>query len=77
MNAIFAVKPAIADTSAVKTQPPITGQIEFRNLTFRYHANDLPVLRDINLTIPAGQSWLSWDEPAAASRLWSAILADS
>jgi ATP-binding cassette subfamily B multidrug efflux pump len=56
MNAIFAVKPAIADASAVKSQPPITGEIEFRNLTFRYHPNDLPVLRDINLTIPAGQS---------------------
>ena len=56
MNAIFAVEPSIADAADVKTAPPITGEIEFRNLTFRYHPNDEPVLRDINLTIPSGQS---------------------
>ncbi|HEY0430837.1 MAG TPA: ATP-binding cassette domain-containing protein, partial [Pyrinomonadaceae bacterium] len=56
MNAIFAVEPAIADSPAVKTQPPIKGAIEFRNLTFHYHRNDPPVLDDINLTIPAGQT---------------------
>ncbi len=56
MNAIFAVKPAIADAQGVKTQQPIAGEIEFRNLTFRYRPADQPVLRDINLRIPAGQS---------------------
>lgn len=56
MNAIFAVRPAIADTRRVKTQPPITGELEFRNLTFRYRPNDEPVLRDINLRIPAGRT---------------------
>jgi ATP-binding cassette subfamily B multidrug efflux pump len=56
MNAIFTVPPSIADAADVKTPPPITGEIEFRNLTFRYHPNDEPVLRDINLTIPAGQT---------------------
>src|SRR6185503_10376279 len=54
MNAIFAVQPAIADAPNVHTQPSIRGEIEFRNLTFRYHAHDEPVLRDINLTVPAG-----------------------
>jgi ATP-binding cassette subfamily B multidrug efflux pump len=54
MNAIFAVQPAIADAPNVQPQPPIRGEIEFRNLTFRYHAHDQPVLRDINLTVPAG-----------------------
>jgi ATP-binding cassette subfamily B multidrug efflux pump len=56
MNTIFAVKPTIADSRNVKTQPPIEGAIEFRDLTFRYHANDEPVLRDINLTIRAGRT---------------------
>lgn len=56
MNAIFAVAPAIADGPGTRAQPPITGQIEFRNLTFRYHPNDEPELRDINLLIPAGQT---------------------
>ena len=56
MNTIFAVKPSIADSDGVKTQPPIKGEIEFRRLTFRYHPNDEPVLRDINLTVPAGRT---------------------
>ena len=55
MNSIFAVQPAIADSPGMKPKPPIAGQIEFRNLNFSYHTNDEPVLRDINLTIPAGQ----------------------
>lgn len=56
MNAIFAVGPSIADSYEVKTQQAVEGEIEFRSLTFRYHLNDEPVLRDINLTIPAGRT---------------------
>ena len=56
MNAIIAIEPAIADSADVKTQPPIRGEIEFRNLTFRYHPNGEPVLRDINLLVPEGQT---------------------
>src|SRR5437764_14385835 len=37
MQAIMANKPAIADSPQAKEQVPITGRIEFRNLTFRYH----------------------------------------
>lgn len=55
MNSILAVRPAIADNLQTKPKPPIAGQIEFRDLNFSYHQNDEPVLRDINLTIPAGQ----------------------
>lgn len=54
MNAIFAIKPTIADDARVKSQKPIAGGIEFRNLTFKYHPHDEPVLRNINLNIPAG-----------------------
>jgi ATP-binding cassette subfamily B multidrug efflux pump len=56
MNAIIAIEPAIADSADVKTQPRIRGEIEFRNLTFRYHPNGDPVLRNINLLIPEGQT---------------------
>ena len=56
LNAIFRIKPSIADAPAVVEQPPIKGAIEFRDLTFRYHPNDEPVLRDINLKIPAGRT---------------------
>src|SRR5260370_35386777 len=56
MQAIMTVKPAIADSPRVKEQAAITGRIEFRNLTFRYHPASEPVLKDINLTIEAGQT---------------------
>jgi ATP-binding cassette subfamily B protein len=56
MNAIFGIKPAIADAPDVVEQPPIAGEIEFRKLTFRYHPTDEPELHDINLKIPVGQS---------------------
>ena len=56
MQAIATIKPTIADAPGVKPQPPIQGLIEFRNLTFRYHADVEPVLSDINLTIAAGQT---------------------
>ncbi len=56
LNAIFRIKPLIADEPGVVEQPPIKGAIEFRNLTFRYNSNDELVLKDINLKIPAGQT---------------------
>jgi len=56
MQAIARVKPAIADAPNVREQPPIKGQIEFRNLTFRYHPNGPEVLKDIDLTIEEGQT---------------------
>jgi ATP-binding cassette subfamily B multidrug efflux pump len=55
MNAIWAIQPTIADREGVKEQPPIAGRIELRNLTFNYNELDEPVLKDINLTIEAGQ----------------------
>ncbi|HEX8455799.1 MAG TPA: ABC transporter ATP-binding protein [Pyrinomonadaceae bacterium] len=56
MNAIFAIKPSIADAEDVREQPPIKGRIEFRNLTFGYSEHLPPVLRDIDLVIEAGQT---------------------
>ncbi|HYY98707.1 MAG TPA: ABC transporter ATP-binding protein [Pyrinomonadaceae bacterium] len=56
MNAIFATRPAIDDRPGVREQPPVRGRIEFRDLTFSYGEHTPPVLRDINLTIEAGQT---------------------
>ena len=56
INAIMRVEPSIADEPNATEQPPIKGEIEFRDLTFRYHSNDEPVLRDVNLKIPAGHT---------------------
>ncbi len=47
-------KPDIADAPTAN-DTPVTGDIEFRNLTFAY-PNASPVLHDINLRIPAGTS---------------------
>jgi ATP-binding cassette subfamily B multidrug efflux pump len=58
INEILQEKPEIADEKAVKAAGPpeaeIRGEIEFRNLNFSY--NGVPVLRDVDLQIPAGTS---------------------
>ncbi len=56
MQAIARIKPTIIDAPNVQPQSEIKGKIEFRNLTFRYHKTSEPVLRDIHLTIEAGQT---------------------
>jgi len=56
LNAIFKIKPLIADNKDVRTQPAIKGKIEFRNLTFSYARSEEPVLQGINLTIREGQT---------------------
>ena len=56
MNSIWAIQPTIVDTEGAKPQPPITGRIELRNLTFSYHETEEPILQDINLIIEAGQT---------------------
>ena len=56
MNAIFAAEPAIKDAPTVKEQPPVRGRIEFRNLTFAYGEHSPAVLKEIDLTIEAGQT---------------------
>src|SRR5690242_17966519 len=56
INAIMRVEPVIADRAHVIEQAPIQGEIEFRNLTFSYRENEEPVLRDLNLKIPAGHT---------------------
>lgn len=56
INAVMTVEPAIADKPGIRQQPPVAGQIEFRDLTFTYQSAIGPVLRNINLTIEAGQN---------------------
>src|SRR5216683_3153121 len=56
MQAIVSIKPSITDAPNVREKPAITGRIEFRDPTFRYHPTSEPELRNINLTIEAGQT---------------------
>jgi len=53
-NAIIEAEPSIKDAEGTVEQSPIRGSVEFRDLTFAY--NGKPVLQDIDLTIPAGQT---------------------
>jgi ATP-binding cassette subfamily B protein len=53
-NAILETEPAIGDEPGTSEQPGIRGKIEFRDLTFAY--NGKPVLENINLTIPEGET---------------------
>jgi ATP-binding cassette subfamily B protein len=55
IDEILKQQPSIADTPAA-ADIPVTGDIEFRNLTFAYPGTASSVLHDINLHIPAGTS---------------------
>jgi ATP-binding cassette, subfamily B, multidrug efflux pump len=58
INEIFAEKPEITDTPAFQDQAKagatMGGEIEFRGLNFGY--NGVPVLKNVNLHVPAGTS---------------------
>jgi ATP-binding cassette subfamily B protein len=55
INEILVEKPEIADSeTTTETPAQVQGEIEFRHLNFSYDGT--PVLRDINLRIPAGSS---------------------
>jgi ATP-binding cassette subfamily B protein len=56
LNAILRIEPLIADEPEVTEQPAIRGKIEFRDLTFKYHQTETPVLKDLTLTIPEGHT---------------------
>ena len=91
LNYILRAEPSINDASVqpssdARPEPEIRGEIEFRNLTFTYPISGKadgrgePVLRDINLRVPAG-STLAVVGPtgsgkstlaALISRLWEA-----
>ena len=56
MNAVLAIEPTIKDVRSAQKLPPINGEIEFRDLTFRYNPNDEAVLKNVNLLISAGKT---------------------
>ena len=46
----------VADAPGAETLPPITGEVAFKGVGFHYEKGGLPVLSDINLTVPPGQT---------------------
>lgn len=60
MHEILIAEPSISDATLPTTGPVTTeirGEIEFCNLNFKYDNSTVPVLRNINLRIPAGSSF--------------------
>jgi ATP-binding cassette subfamily B protein len=54
LQQLITAQPEIADRAGPDAPAEITGEIEYRNLTFSY--NGVPVLSDIDLRIPAGST---------------------
>ncbi|PWK15910.1 ABC transporter ATP-binding protein [Tumebacillus permanentifrigoris] len=56
INIIMNTKPEIIDGPQVRAdKTDLEGSIELRNLTFTYPGTDRPVLKQLNVTIPAGK----------------------
>ena len=53
---VFDLAPEISDAPSGDTPEYITGQIEFRNLSFTYPRTNRPVLADINLNVAQGET---------------------
>ena len=53
-NVILEAEPAIKDEPDTHEQPPVKGEIEFRDLTFAYNGH--PVLENINLVVEQGKT---------------------
>jgi len=56
MNQILSIEPAIRDTDQTRNIKDISGEIEFRDLTFTYKGASASALSDINLRIAPGQT---------------------
>jgi ATP-binding cassette subfamily B protein len=56
IDELLCVEPSIADAEDARAPDAARGEIEFRNLTFRYPGEEArePALRDVSLRVPAG-----------------------
>ena len=54
IDEVLATAPSIADRSDAARVDRLRGEIEFRNLSFRYDAGREEALRDVSLHVPAG-----------------------
>lgn len=56
LNRIFQTSPEVADALHTRDLAEIRGEIEFRNVSFRFPGTTREVLRDISFTVPAGRT---------------------
>src|SRR5438270_3317830 len=55
LSDLFAIAPSVREAPDAADLPPISGTIELRSVSFGYRPDE-PVLHDIDLLIPAGQT---------------------
>ncbi|MDI7246377.1 MAG: ABC transporter ATP-binding protein [Bacillota bacterium] len=56
LNVIFSTMPEVEDAKNAVPVSGLGGEVEFRNLSFTYPGESEPVLRNIDLEIPAGRT---------------------
>lgn len=56
LRELLSTEPSVPEAGEAYDLPPISGGIELQNVTFSY-LEDIPVLRDVSLRIPAGQTF--------------------
>ena len=56
LNVVFEQTPEIREVENPVTLAPLKGDIEFKNLDFSYDEDTEPVLKDVSLKIPAGNT---------------------
>lgn len=52
---LFEIQPAVIESPDAVVMPPVTGKVEYRNVTFGYHS-DQPVLRQLNVLVHPGEA---------------------
>ncbi len=72
---ILDITPAIKDKPGATDLPKIKGEINVRDLSFRYNDDQPWVLRDINLQIPAGQTLAIVGETGAGKTTLASLIA--
>ena len=60
----------VKDREGVKPLENMRGDIEFRNLTFRYPDGEFDALENVSFTIKAGEMWVWWARPVPVRLPW-------
>lgn len=54
VSEVLQARPAVRDAADARAPVPVRGEIEFRDVTFRYPGTDRDVLRGVSFRVPAG-----------------------
>lgn len=54
LNELFDFRPSVTDAAADESATPVGGDIEFRDVTFKYPTGSEPALNNVSFTLPSG-----------------------